>query len=97
MRKKGPTPARAEKVRLSKGLNRGTKLRITRVKRGLSQVELAKVTGIPVQTIQHYEQCPYTIDGTKFSTLCNLCEALNVKISDIIEDTKLIERYNKVK
>lgn len=97
IRKKGMTPKQAEKVRLKRGIDRGTKLRIERVKRGLSQSELSAASGVPIKTIQRYEQEPNKIDGTKLNTLCGLSEALGCKITDIIEDKELIERFNKVK
>lgn len=96
-RKRGMTPAQAEKVRLNAGIDRGTKLRIARVRSGLSQSELAAASGVPIKSIQRYEQEPNKIDVAKLNTLCALCEALGCGIADIIEDEELIERYNKVK
>ena len=95
--KKGMSPAKAEKVRIQRGLDRGTRLRIVRVQKGLSQSELSAASGIPKKTIQRYEQEPNKIDGVKLNTLCGLSEALNCTIADILDDEKLIERYNKVK
>lgn len=97
MRKRGMTPEQAEKVRLKRGIDKGTKLRIVRVRSGLSQSELAAASGIPKKTIQVFEQEPNTVDRTKLNTLCSLSEALGCKITDIIEDAELIERFNKVK
>ncbi len=97
MRKRGMTPQRAEELLLKKGIGKGTKLRIVRVQRGLSQSELAEKSGVPKKTIQRFEQEPNRIDGTKIKTLCGLSEALECKITDIIEDEELIERFNKVK
>ena len=97
MGKRGMTPQRAEQLLLEKGIGRGTKLRIVRVRRGLSQSELAEASGVPKTTIQRFEQEPNKIDGTKIRTLCGLCEALDCKVTDIIEDDELIERFNKVK
>lgn len=92
MSKRGMTPEQAEKLWENK-----TKLRAVRVRRGLSQSELSAASGVPLKTIQRYEQTPHQIDNTKLNTLCGLCEALNCKITDIIEDNELIERFNKVK
>ena len=36
-------------------------------------------------------------NGARLEKLCGLSEALGCKITDIIEDKKLIERFNKVK
>lgn len=92
MRKRGMTPEQAEQV-----FGKGTKLRIVRVRSGLSQSELAAASGVPKKTIQRFEQEPNKIDGTKLKTLCGLCEALECTIPDIIDDEELIERFNKVK
>ncbi len=97
MKKRGMTPEQAEQVRLKRGIDRGTKLRIVRVRSGLSQSELSAASGVSIKTIQRFEQEPHKIDSTKLSTLCGLCEALGCKITDIIEDTELIGRFNKVK
>ena len=96
-KKRGMTPEQAEKVRLKRGIDRGAKLRVVRVKRGLSQSELAAASGVPIKTIQRFEQEPHRIDCTKLNTLCSLSEALSCKITDIIEDRALIERFNKLK
>ena len=91
------TPEQAEQIRVKRGLDRGTKLRIVRVRRGLSQSELSAATGIPLKTIQRYEQEPKKIEAARLNNLCGLSEALDCKITDIIEDNELIERFNKVK
>ncbi len=97
MVKRGMSPKRAEELLMEKGIGKGTKLRIARVRSGLSQSELAAASGVPKKTLQRYEQEPNKIDGTKLKTLCGLCEALGCSITDIIEDEELIERFNKVK
>lgn len=96
MRKRGMSPVKAEQVRLNRGIDRGAKLRIVRVQKGLSQSELAELTGISIKTIHHYEQYK-DVDRARLSRLCRLCEVLGCNIADIIEDEKLIELFNKVK
>lgn len=96
-RKRGMTPEQAEKLRVKRGIDRGTKLRVVRVRKGLSQSELSAASGVPTKTIQRYEQEPNKIDGARLNTICGLSEALGCKITDIIEDKELIERFNKVK
>lgn len=97
MGKRGMTPKQAEKVRLKRGIDRGGKLRVLRVEKGLSQSELSETSGVSIKTIQLFEQEPQKIDRTKLHTLCGLSEALDCKITDIMEDKELIERFNKVK
>ena len=97
MGKRGMSPKRAEQLMVEKGIGKGTKLRIVRVRRGLSQSELTEASGVAKTTIQRFEQEPNKIDGTKLGTLCALCESLDCKVTDIIEDEELIKRFNKVK
>lgn len=97
MSKRGITPAQAEQMRVKKGIGKGTKFRTVRVSRGMSQSELAEVSGIPKRTVQHYDLYANTVDNARLSTLCSLCEALKCSIPDIIDDKQLIERFNKVK
>ena len=75
--------------------NKENKLKKVRVSRGLSQVELSRVSGIAKQTIQGYERT--RVKNIRFETLCNLCLALNCKITDIVDDKELIEKFNKCK
>jgi transcriptional regulator with XRE-family HTH domain len=96
-KKRGMTPEKAEQLRVKRLGDKGTKLRIARVSKGLSQSELAAASGVPKKTIQRFEQEPNRIDGTKLNTLCGLCEALGCKITDIIDDKELVERFNRVK
>ena len=97
MRKKGMNPKQAEEVRLRRGIDRGTKLRIKRVERGLSQSEMASKSGVKLRTIQQYEQSKEPINSAKLKTLCALCDTIDCKIEDIIESEELIEKYRTVK
>ena len=71
------------------------KLQETRKKEGLSQSELAKMANVPVRTIQEYEQGRKGIDGASLNRLCDLAEALHVKIYDILEDKELVEKVKR--
>ena len=92
MGKKGMTPKRASIVWQGK-----TKLHKLRVKKGLSQNELAVVSGVSKPSILQYEQKVRPIDGARLSTLCDLCLSLDCKIEDLLESKELIEKYRKVK
>jgi transcriptional regulator with XRE-family HTH domain len=91
------TPKTAEQIRIQKGIDKGTKLRRQRVKKGLSQSELSAISGVPIQTLRRYEQSPIPIDGAKLKTLVTLCLALNCKIEDIIESEELLHKYRATK
>lgn len=97
MSKRGMTPKTAEKVRVQKGIDRGTKLRRLRVQKGLSQSELSSLSGVPIQTLRRYEQNAQPINGAKLKTLCALCFALGCKIEEIIESEELLAKYRMTK
>lgn len=97
MSKRGMTPKQAEELRIRKGLDKGTKLRRQRVNKGLSQSELAVMSGIPIQTLRRYEQSALLVDNMKLNTLIALCVSLNCKIEDIIESEELLRKYRATK
>lgn len=66
-----------------------------RLKAGLSQSELAAVSGIKTGVIQKYEIGYRNIDGASLDTLCKLSYALNCKIYDILEDEQLKIKLRK--
>lgn len=96
MSKRGITPEQARRMRKRKGLDE-TKLQRLRFSKGMSQRELSVISGVAARSIRGYEQRERDIDSTRLSTLCALCGALDCKMSDIIEDESLIERYKKIK
>lgn len=88
------TPEKA--VEVFQGRNE-SKLKKIRVQRGLSQQGLADAAGEKKRLIQTYEQGERDINNSQIDTLCNLCIALNCKISDILEDDELIRKFNACK
>ena len=52
----------------------------------MSQSELAKQSGVPVRTIQQYEQGQKEIDHARGETLLRLARALACSIEDILEN-----------
>ena len=88
----GMTPQKALEIYGSK-----TNLKRIRATLGMSQQDLSNATGIPKRTIFGYEQGKRDIDGASLSTLCDLSEALGVKIEDILESEELKEKFNKYK
>lgn len=63
-----------------------TKLQYLRKKNYMTQFELAKETGISMQSLQKYEQGIYPIEGVRVNNLLALCKALNCKIWDLMDD-----------
>lgn len=70
-------------------------LKDMREKKGISQSQLSKASGINVRTIQHYEQGSKDINGAKLNTLISLAEALDCKIYDILSNEELIIKTKK--
>ena len=62
-----------------------TNLKRLRIQLGLSQSELAKESGVPVRTIQQYEQRQKSINRAQAQCLLNLSGALYCKPTDLLE------------
>lgn len=93
---RGITPQQAQKIRAARGL-KDSKLTKFRLKKGYSQSDLAELSGVTKRAIQAYEQGTRPIEGARLDSLCNLCQTLDCKIEDIIEDGEMIDRYKAVK
>lgn len=65
--------------------NPDTKLKQLRKKSGLSQSELAEATGIPVRTIQQYEQRQKNINKAGAEYLVMLAKVLYCDVTDLME------------
>jgi len=65
-----------------------TNLKILRQKAGLSQRELAELSGIPVRTIQQYEQQRKNINKAQAEYLVILAKVLCCEVGDLIEKTE---------
>ena len=63
-----------------------TKLKRIREARGLSQSELAKISGVSLRSIQMYEQRGNDIDKAQGQTLYKLSVILGCQIEDLLEN-----------
>lgn len=63
-----------------------TKLKRIRESRGLSQTELAKLSGVKLRSIQMYEQKVNDIDKAQAQTLYKISRVLGCNIEDILEN-----------
>lgn len=59
-----------------------------RIKKGLSQSQLASASGVSVRMIQYYEQGVKDINKASGETLYKLSNALGCKMEDLIEKEK---------
>lgn len=67
------------------------KLQAMRKAKGLSQSQLAEMTGLNVRTLQHYEQGSKCFDNANMNTILKVCLALECKIEDVVENPRQIE------
>lgn len=93
-RRFGMTPEKALEVYPE---NINSKLKILRVKKGLSQNDLSVASNVKKRLIQSYESGERSIDSARLETLCDLSKTLECKITDILESETLIEKFDKVK
>lgn len=63
-----------------------SKLKTIRKLQGLSQSQLAKLSGVKLRSIQMYEQKQNDIDKAQANTLFALANALNCNIEDLLEN-----------
>ncbi len=96
MSRRGITPYQAQQIREQKGLE-DTKLLKLRLSKGLSQRELAELSGVSERAIKCYEQQTRPIENAKLHTLYKLCIALGCKIEDILENKEMIAEWQKVR
>lgn len=52
---------------------------------GITQAELAKLTGISVRVIQNYEQGTRPLNGARAITVYQIAKALNCTVEDLLE------------
>ena len=62
-----------------------TNLKKMRLRAGFSQSELADISGVPVRTIQQYEQRQKNINKAQVKYLLMLAQALCCRVEDLIE------------
>ena len=62
-----------------------TNLKLLRQQNGLSQKELAEISGVPLRTLQQYEQRQKNINKAQAEYLDMLSNALNCSIEQLIE------------
>lgn len=59
----------------------GERIKIARTNAGMTQADLAKIMGVPYQTIGHWER---NVSSPKYSSLEKVAQALNISIETLI-------------
>lgn len=68
-----------------------------RKKKGLTQKQLADISGVTIKNIQHYEAGTRNLDGAKLETLARLSLALDCHILDLLNNDELKKLYRKAR
>lgn len=71
------------------------KLQEMRLKRGLSQSQLAEMAGIKFRVYQNYEQGVRDISKAQLSTILSICLALDCLVEDIVTDPETLDLLNR--
>ncbi len=77
--------------------NNDNPLKQLRLRRGLSQSELATAAGLSLNSIRGYEQGTRDINKSTLETLCGLALALDCSIATLITDADLLTKFLKAK
>ena len=67
-------------IEVNRGLSFGSRVRLARDARGMSQETLARETGVTKQTISNIENDRYR--GAEYGTVIGICEVLQIPLPD---------------
>lgn len=68
-----------------------SKLKHMREEVGLSQLQLSDAAGVPIRTLQNYEQGRLDIDQCSFERIIRIAIALGCKVEDILSGDDVVE------
>jgi len=68
-------------------------IKFYRTKKQLTQKELADRVGIDSRLVQKYENGETKVGNMRFENVVAFARELGIKISELLEDTKMSERY----
>ena len=60
-----------------------------RLELGLTQQALSEKSGVPVPVIRGFEQGVRNVNRAQIDTLVNLCFALELRLSEVLDDEEL--------
>lgn len=67
-----------------------------RLKKGLSQSQLANASGVPIRLIRAYEQGARSINKAEAETVFRLAMALDVEVQDLLSNVdEILEELSK--
>lgn len=72
-----------------------SRLKEIRIEKGLTQKQLADDSGVPLRTIQDYEQKQMTIEKAKIYILASISKTLDCKFYEILEDEDLKDKLER--
>ena len=72
-------------IKLYRNNHPESNLKLQRLKRGLSQSQLAEASGIPLRTIQQYEQCQKDILKANVTHIVSLARVIGCAVDDVID------------
>jgi transcriptional regulator with XRE-family HTH domain len=72
-----------------------TKLKEARRAAGMMQKELADAAGLPLRTLQHYEQGRRNLDGAALDTILNLCIALRCTPDQLVDNPEVVDLWQR--
>ena len=73
-------------LRLDESCRKETRLKNWRLSKGLSQSQLARISGVPVRTIQQYEQRERDISKAQARSVSALATALGLESAYLLEN-----------
>lgn len=76
---------------------RNDRLKELREKNGITQKQLADLTGINIRAIRSYEQGTRNLNGARLSTLLKFCIALGCPLHDLITEPETLENLERIK
>ena len=72
-----------------------TKLKEARLAAGMMQKELSDAAGLPLRTLQHYEQGRRNLDGAALDTILNLCIALRCTPDQVVDNREVVDLWRR--